>query len=71
MDTMTSTADLIFVYFRTNDAASAARYNATMDHTFGQVVQEITKAEEVIRKIQAGQFKAQLATRPSSAASST
>jgi signal transduction histidine kinase len=60
MDTMTSTADLIFVYFRTNDAASAARYNATMDHTFGQVVQEITKAEEVIRKIQAGQFKAQL-----------
>jgi signal transduction histidine kinase len=60
MDTMTATADLIFVYFRTNDAASAARYNATMDHTFGQVVNEITKAEEVIRTIQAGQFKAQL-----------
>jgi signal transduction histidine kinase len=61
MDTMTATADLIFVYFRTNDAASAARYNATMDHTFGQVVTEIARAEEVIRKIQAGQFKAQLA----------
>ncbi len=61
MDTMTATADLIFVYFRTNDPETAARYNATMDHTFGQVVTEITKAEEVIRTIQAGQFKAQLA----------
>jgi signal transduction histidine kinase len=60
MDAMTSTADLIFVYFRTNDAQSAARYNATMDHTFGQVITEITRAEEVIRTIQAGQFKAQL-----------
>ena len=61
MDTMAATADLIFVYFRANDPQSAARYNTAMDHAFGQVVQEITKAEEVIRTIQSRQFQEQLA----------
>ncbi|MGE0119935.1 MAG: sensor histidine kinase [Dongiaceae bacterium] len=60
MDTMTATADLIFVYFRANEPAQATRYNATMDHTFGQVLHEIGKAEQVIRQIQSDQFRAQL-----------
>jgi signal transduction histidine kinase len=60
MDTMTATADLIFVYFRSNEEAQAIRYNATMDHTFGQVLAEIDKAEQVIRNIQAKGFESQL-----------
>jgi signal transduction histidine kinase len=60
MDTMTATADLIFVYFRSKEEAHAIRYNATMDHTFGQVLAEIDKAEQVIRNIQAKGFESQL-----------
>ena len=60
MDTMMATADLIFVYFRSNEEAQAIRYNATMDHTFGQVLAEIDKAEQVIRGIQAKGFESQL-----------
>jgi len=60
MDTMTATADLIFTYFRSNEAAQAVRYNATMDHTFGQVLTEIGKAEQVIRSVQAQGFASQL-----------
>jgi signal transduction histidine kinase len=60
MDTMTATADLIFVYFRSNEEAQAIRYNATMDHTFGQVLAEIDNAEQVIRGIQAKGFESQL-----------
>jgi len=60
MDTMTSTTDLIFVYFKNGQPEEAARYNAAMDRTFGQVLDEIAKAEEVIRGIQSRQFQAQL-----------
>jgi signal transduction histidine kinase len=60
MDTMTSTTDLIFVYFKAGQPEEAARYNAAMDRTFGQVLDEIAKAEAVIRAIQSAQFQAQL-----------
>jgi signal transduction histidine kinase len=61
MDTMASTTDLIFVYFKNGQPEEAGRYNAAMDRTFGQVLDEIAKAEAVIRAIQSGNFQAQLA----------
>jgi PAS domain-containing protein len=57
---MTSTTDLIFVYFKNGEPEAAGRYNAAMDRTFGQVLDEIAKAETVIRAIQSRQFQAQL-----------
>ncbi len=60
MDTMTSTTDLIFVYFKNGQPEEAGRYNAAMDRTFGQVLDEIAKAEAVIRAIQSENFQAQL-----------
>ena len=60
MDAMTSTADLIFVYFQTHDPEQAGRYNAEMDRAFGQVLDEIAKSEAVIRAIQSDTFNSQL-----------
>jgi signal transduction histidine kinase len=60
MDTMTSTTDLIFVYVRNGQPGEAARYNATMDRAFGQVLDEIARSETVIRGIQSENFLAQL-----------
>ncbi len=60
LDTMTSATDLIFVYFKNGQPEEAARYNAAMDRTFGQVLDEIAKAEEVIRGIQSENFHSQL-----------
>ena len=60
LDTMTSATDLVFVYFKNGQPQEAGRYNAAMDRTFGQVLDEIAKAEEVIRGIQSENFQAQL-----------
>jgi signal transduction histidine kinase len=60
MDTMTSTTDLIFVYVKNGQPEEAARYNATMDRAFGQVLDEIAKSEAVIRGIQSDNFQSQL-----------
>src|SRR5215470_13941276 len=60
MDTMTSTTDLIFVYFKNGQPEGAARYNAAMDRAFGEVLDEIAKSEAVIRGIQSDNFEAQL-----------
>ena len=60
MDTMTSTTDLIFVYFKNGQPDEAIRYNATMDRAFGDVLDEIAKSEAVIRGIQTENFAAQL-----------
>src|SRR5262249_49120851 len=60
MDKMTSTTDLIFVYFKNGQPEGAARYNAAMDRAFGEVLDEIAKSEAVIRGIQSDNFRAQL-----------
>src|SRR5215468_2062997 len=60
MDTMTSTTDLIFIYFKNNQPDGAARYNAAMDRAFGQVLDEIALSEGVIRGIQSDNFQAQM-----------
>jgi len=60
MDTMSSTTDLIFVYFKNGQPEEAVRYNATMDRAFGDVLDEIAKSEAVIRGIQTKNFEGQL-----------
>jgi len=60
MDSMLATADLIFVHFRNNDADQAGRYMATMDRTYGVLMQRIADAQRQVQGIQFGNFQREL-----------
>lgn len=62
MDSMVQTADLIFVYFSENDADAAGRYMATMDRTYGVLMQKIANAQRQVQAIQFGNFQHELAS---------
>jgi len=60
MDEMMTKTDLIFIYFRANDADKAGRYMATMNRAFATLTQEIADAQRLVQDHQNAQFQAQL-----------
>ncbi len=60
MDEMMTKTDLIFIYFRANDAAQAGRYMATMNRAFAMLMQEIANAQRLVQDHQNAQFQTQI-----------
>ena len=61
MGEMLAEADLIFSYFRKNQAESAGRHMASMDRKFANLSTAIAATANAMRAIQAGLFKSQVA----------
>src|SRR5215813_3152891 len=60
MDEMMTKTDLIFIYFRANDAEQAGRYMATMNRAFATLTQEIANAQRLVQDHQNAQFQTQI-----------
>jgi signal transduction histidine kinase len=61
MGEMLAEADLIFAYFRTNQATNAGRHMASMDRKFANLSTAIAAAAQSVRAIQSGLFTSQVA----------